>query len=181
MEVTADGEATRRTFSEYWPGGELRSRRTERAYSSNDTVERWFRFSDGRLSRLDRKRQGATGFAKEQAYDYDLNGNRILDERGTHEFNSRDQLVRWTKVGGGQVDYVLNGSGAVTSRTDGSMTTDLPLPRRLKDPGLASRRAAVETIAHELNHIRGVMRSGVVTEEPVAEARARAAGRHFRP
>jgi RHS repeat-associated protein len=75
------------------------------------------------LSRLDRKRQGATGFAKEQPYDYDLNGNRILDERGTHEFNSRDQLVRWTKAGGGQVDYVLNGSGAVTSRTDGSTTT----------------------------------------------------------
>jgi RHS repeat-associated protein len=123
MEVTADGEATRRTFSEYWPGGELRSRRTERASSSNDTVERWFRFSDGRLSRLDRKRQGAVDFAKNQAYDYDLNGNRIQDERGSHEFNSRDQLVRWTKNGGGQVDYVLNGSGAVTSRTDGSTTT----------------------------------------------------------
>jgi hypothetical protein len=51
----------------------------------------------------------------------------------------------------------------------------------LKDPGLASERAAVETIAHELNHIRGVMRSGSVTEEAVAEAAARAAGRYYRP
>jgi RHS repeat-associated protein len=123
MTVTAEGEATRETFSDYWPGGELRSRRTERASSANDTVERWFRFSDGRLSRLDRKRQGAAEFAKHQAYDYDLNGNRVEDERGTHGFNSRDQLVRWTKSGGGQVDYALNGSGSVTSRSDGTATT----------------------------------------------------------
>lgn len=60
------------TASDYWNGGELRSRRTERAQSPNDTVERWYRFSDGRLARLDRKRQGAGEFAKHQNYDYDL-------------------------------------------------------------------------------------------------------------
>lgn len=32
-----------------------------------------------------------------QTYDYDLNGNTLFDERGSHVFNARDQLVRWDR------------------------------------------------------------------------------------
>jgi RHS repeat-associated protein len=125
MTVAAEGEAGRRTFTDYWPGGEIRSRRTERPLNqgADDTVERWFRFSDGRLSRLDRKRQGSPDFAKNQNYLYDVNGNRNADERGEYTFNARDQLVRWDKTVGDQVHYTLNGSGAGTSRREGTTTT----------------------------------------------------------
>jgi RHS repeat-associated protein len=121
----AGGERTRSTSTDYWPGGERSLRRTQRESVDDDTVERWFRFSDGRLSRTDRKREGAAGFLKEQPYDYDLNGNRIQDERGGHEFNSRDQLVLWNPDTAGKPDvaYELNGSGGIVERTQGGELT----------------------------------------------------------
>jgi RHS repeat-associated protein len=125
MQVVAGGERTRSTSTDYWPGGERSLRRTDRESVDDDTVERWFRFSDGRLSRMDRKRQGASGFLKERAYDYDLNGNRVRDERGAHEFNSRDQLVLWNPDTAGKPDvaYKLNGSGGIRQRTRGNEIT----------------------------------------------------------
>ena len=125
MDVVAGGERTRSTSTDYWPGGERSLRRTERESVDDDTVERWFRFSDGRLSRMDRKRQGSAGFLKQQAYDYDLNANRIQDERGTHEFNARDQLVLWNPDAAGKPDvaYRLNGSGGIVERTQGGEVT----------------------------------------------------------
>ena len=50
----------------------------------------------------------------------------------------------------------------------------------LYDNALTSLRAAVETIAHEINHIRGVFKTGAYTSEEAAEAAARAAGQHFK-
>jgi RHS repeat-associated protein len=50
----------------------------------------------------------------------------------------------------------------------------------LRDGGLASEREAVITIAHELNHVRGLLRSGQTTPEPVAERAGQLAGRFFR-
>lgn len=56
------------------------------------------------------------------SYDYDTNGNRTSDERGTHRFNSRDQLVWWTHKTGANPNYLtkydLNGSGAMLETTD---------------------------------------------------------------
>jgi hypothetical protein len=63
---------------------------------------------------------------KDQQYGYDANGNRARDERGTHEFNARDQLVKWTRGGrngavGTTVSYELNASGAIAKRTDSAL------------------------------------------------------------
>lgn len=65
---------------------------------------------------------------EKQDYTYDLNGNRTTDERGTHAFNARDQLVLWERgdeqdilgpAGGpSSVSYVLNGSGASLDQYD---------------------------------------------------------------
>jgi YD repeat-containing protein len=59
----------------------------------------------------------------DQAYSYDANANRTKDEKGTEVYNSRDQLVSWTRTGGASgVSYVVNGAGAVTRSTDSSAT-----------------------------------------------------------
>jgi RHS repeat-associated protein len=50
----------------------------------------------------------------------------------------------------------------------------------LQNAGLASERDAVMTIAHELNHIRGVLAGGAPTEHAIAEGAARLAGLFFR-
>jgi hypothetical protein len=39
--------------------------------------------------------------------------NRDEDERGTYEFNARDQLTKWTKASGKVTEYELNGDGAI--------------------------------------------------------------------
>ena len=66
------------------------------------------------------------------------------------------------------------GSGALVRGAGGRIALTL------QDAGLASEQDAVETIAHELNHVRGVLNNGFVTDEPTAEAAAQAAGRYFR-
>jgi RHS repeat-associated protein len=55
-----------------------------------------------------------------QIYGYDVNANRTRDEKGSEAYNSRNQLVGWTRAGapGGSVSYVLNGAGAVLRVTD---------------------------------------------------------------
>ncbi len=126
MDVTAVGEADRRTRTQWWESGQQRSQTTVRPVAGQETVEREFFFSDGRLARKDRRRVGAPAgsFAKERSYGYDRNGNRTSDERGSHEFNARDQLVRWQKPNGGAVTtYRLNGSGSILAQTKGGITT----------------------------------------------------------
>ena len=50
----------------------------------------------------------------------------------------------------------------------------------LQDRGLASERDAVETIAHEINHIRGILKTGILSEESAAENAAEKAREFFR-
>jgi hypothetical protein len=61
------------------------------------------------------------------------------------------------------------GSGAVWRASNGKFLLTL------QDAGLSSTQAAVETISHELNHVRGILATGVPTEESAAEAAAEAA------
>jgi hypothetical protein len=51
---------------------------------------------------------------------------------------------------------------------------------RLTDLALQSELDAVQTVAHELNHVRGCLRRGMVSDEADAEAAARRAGQYFR-
>lgn len=66
------------------------------------------------------------------------------------------------------------GSGALWRAPNGKIVLTL------QDVGLTSTEAAVETIAHELNHVRGILKTGIPTTETAAEAAAAAAGKHFR-
>ena len=125
MTVTAASEPDRTTSTSWWDSGQRRERTTRRTGAGADTVERRFAFSDGRLSRMDRRRIGAPAgsFAKNRSYDYDANGNRTADERGTHAYNSRDQLVAFDKTNGPRTTYSLNGSGSITSQSKSGQTT----------------------------------------------------------
>ena len=68
-------------------------------------------------------------FVKDQEYRYDANGNRSRDERGDHQFNSRDQHVQWRRsadygqTAGSIVYYEVNGSGAIAEKDDDGITT----------------------------------------------------------
>lgn len=77
--------------------------------------------------------------------------------------------------GAGAYGYISQtGSGALFRTSSGRIALTL------KDPGLASESDAVQTIAHELNHVRGALARGAVTDEPTAEAAAQAAARFLR-
>lgn len=110
----AGGKPSRTTSTAYWPSGARQER-----VKPNGVAESYFFGSDGQISRMRRQKPPSESFLKDQAYTYDRNGNRTTDERGSHAFNARDQLTRWTKKGnGGFVDYELNGSGAITKKTE---------------------------------------------------------------
>ncbi|MEM7765591.1 MAG: FG-GAP-like repeat-containing protein [Pseudomonadota bacterium] len=66
------------------------------------------------------------------------------------------------------------GDGSVFRAADGRFVITL------QNAGLENARAALETIAHELNHIRGVLKTGQPTTEDVAEAAGKAAGKFGR-
>ena len=120
MEVTQGGEEKRTTEKRYFDSGDLKSK-----LSPNKVTETRFYNRFGELDRMRRQREGGTDFLKDQAYDHDQNGNRTRDERGTHQFNSRNQLVRWTrskKKPGTRVTYQLNPTGGVTRETDTAYT-----------------------------------------------------------
>jgi len=59
------------------------------------------------------------------------------------------------------------GSGALVRGQSGRILLTL------QEAGLASERDAVETIAHELNHVRAILKTGSVSSESVAEISAR--------
>ncbi len=113
MRVQRSGQSSDRTTrTSYWPS----SRRQERT-KPNGTVERWYFDGQDRLN--SRVRDPHMGTTEEQAYEYDLNGNRVRDERGTHEYNARDQVTQWTRANGSSVTYGHNGSGALVRKSDG--------------------------------------------------------------
>ena len=110
------------TETEYWPSNQV-SLRDRRA--AKGAVERTYFTDDTRISRMTRDNQSGAQ-VKNQAYTYDENANRTKDERGTHEYNARDQLTRWTRAStyshpGTSVTYDLNASGAMLKSTDESL------------------------------------------------------------
>jgi RHS repeat-associated protein len=106
------GSDARTTSTTYWPSG-LRHERVK----PNGTEEEWHHDRIGRVQ--DHRRDPDNGPMETEDYTYDANGNRTRDERGVHVFNSRDQLVKWTReserasVDGDVVEYVHNGSGSL--------------------------------------------------------------------
>ena len=136
--VTRAGERARTILTDWFPSGQ-RARRircngeldpaehpnAECGDEGTDTqlraTDRYFYRSDGRLIR--KVRDPRSGPSDTQEYAYDDNGNRNRDERGTHTFNARNQLTSWTKAGRGTVRYEVNGTGAVTAKTDRGVLT----------------------------------------------------------
>lgn len=120
MTVTPATGPGRTTTSTYYGSGPMKSRTKK-----NGVVESWFYDLDGRINQMNRLRGGADHHDKNQHYDYDRNGNRVQDERGTYLYNGRDQLVRWKRGAtardpGTTVDYTVDGSGNVIEKVDSS-------------------------------------------------------------
>jgi RHS repeat-associated protein len=111
----AAGGAQRTTSSDYYDGDFLASRT-----KPGGIVETRSYNDRGKLTNLTRKK--GTTVQKNRSYSYDRNDNRTTDERGTHLFNARSQLIKWTRTNQTVVDYTLNGAGAVTKRQDGPLT-----------------------------------------------------------
>lgn len=120
-ELTTDysGRVTRTTWSD---GGQISER-----VKSNGTRDVWERDGLGRLARHRRvQASGAEDPVLSGGYRYDVNGNRVQDERGEFAYNARDQITwwkRWTDRGrtdrrGWTRDYALNGSGAIVGQVD---------------------------------------------------------------
>jgi RHS repeat-associated protein len=120
----------RTTTTDYWPSGQVKKRT-----KPNGVEEKRYFLNDRRLKQMVRTK--GTDVRKDQTYTYDDNGNRTQDERGTHRFNVRNQLVEWTrskaagpgKPAGSRVEYGLTGSGAIKSRDSFSDSTPGSLTR----------------------------------------------------
>lgn len=121
FQSNGDLKSTRYYETEYYASGKKservkRSRQPGMAEPELGTTEQWFFDDAGRIVR--RKRHGRDNAnPKDHTYEYDANTNRKKDERGTYEFNARDQIVRWKKKGeeGDEhlVQYRVTGTGAV--------------------------------------------------------------------
>jgi len=105
------------TTTSYHPSGQVE----ERAKLFSGVSDRFLYADDGRLA--ERIRTGAGSASGAETYLYDRNGNRTEDERGSYDYNARDQLTRWTRNNGSSVNYTLDGSGAVTEKEDAGTTT----------------------------------------------------------
>ena len=124
MTVDPPTGADRETTTRWWPSGDKRSR-----VKPNGTTERWFYNTRGQQARFERQPDGATSPDPDDSldYGYDANGNRDADQRGSHEFNARDQLTKWTDEDGKITDYELGGDGATTKKTVRTSPSD-PTP-----------------------------------------------------
>jgi len=98
--ISRDGDSDEReTTMSYWASGER-----DHVTKSDGTVEHRY-FGDQGLPVLRTERrtgEDAPTSADEDrwhAYTYDRNANRTKDERGTYEYNARDQLTRWLHPG----------------------------------------------------------------------------------
>ncbi|MDX6587266.1 MAG: hypothetical protein QOI31_1739 [Solirubrobacterales bacterium] len=107
----------RTTTTSYWNSGEVLERT-----KSNGTAETYFYDADGQAAAKVRNPDGAGANTDVQDYEYDSNGNRLEDERGTYAYDSRDHLTSWTRPENydrtGTVEYVTDGSGAIINETD---------------------------------------------------------------
>jgi RHS repeat-associated protein len=123
MRVDHGDDPLRTTTRSYHPSGELAAKT-----QPNGVVEERYFSALGEPALMRRRRGSDSAWGlKDQSYDYDANGNRTRDERGQHEFNARDQLVRWTRGAkqrkpGTTVTYELTPTGAVARKTDSGET-----------------------------------------------------------
>lgn len=157
MAVTQNGfPSTRSTTTTYHPSGAIKMRRKP----NGGQDEFYFADDSRRLRFVGKNKLGST--RRDQAYTYDTNGNRTKDERGTHVFNSRGQLIQWTRgslsvASGTKVDYQLNGSGAITKKTDtrngGSTIENTYLGDRL----LKSVQTGLGTTTYEYDSLGGLI------------------------
>jgi RHS repeat-associated protein len=121
--VTKNGETARTTATTWWDSSEMKTRT-----KSNGTTESYYYNAEGDVRQKVRDPDG--GAEQTQDYEYDHNGNKTEDERGTHLFNPRGQLVRWERgpkyasddededKDASIVTYERNGAGDVTKKTD---------------------------------------------------------------
>lgn len=65
----------------------------------NGTRDVWYWDALGQKTQYTRIRGGQSRDPEPEKYAYDANGNRTTDERGTHRFNPRGQLVWWKRRG----------------------------------------------------------------------------------
>jgi len=92
MTVDPAQGADRVTQTRWHDSGALRKRT-----KPNGSVDAWSFNALGEKTSHERIRAGQSSDPDRQGYDYDANGNRERDERGSHDFNARDQLVKWTR------------------------------------------------------------------------------------
>ena len=119
MEVQPHGRALRTTTTRWHDGGQVDTRT-----KPNGTVDEWdWDVLGQKTMHVRDPQQGPT---EEQEYKYDDDGNRRVDERGEHEFNARDQLIRWqrpddaTRVSrrGWTTKYVRLADGQIDLKTE---------------------------------------------------------------
>jgi RHS repeat-associated protein len=132
MRVQQSGQAEPREWETKWfPSGAMRERT-----KPNDTVESWTYYAGDITHHMRRRVKNPPAgdpYAKNIEYEYDADGQRTKDERGTYEYDARDQLVTWkrndkkvgeTTVQGTTVTYEHTGNGAVRRKVDdGEVTT----------------------------------------------------------
>ncbi|WP_210490980.1 RHS repeat-associated core domain-containing protein [Patulibacter sp. SYSU D01012] len=90
------GTPNRTTDMAWWPSGERRSTKKPKTSDDKRTVDSRFYNSRGEVVR--RRADPATGATKTYVYEYDKNGNRTKDERGTSDYNARDQITEWHRI-----------------------------------------------------------------------------------
>jgi RHS repeat-associated protein len=125
----------------------------------------YFYADDGRLT--SKTRTPDSGDPKTETYEYDGNGNRKKDERGTHVFNSRNHVVRWTRADGMRAEnksivYTVNGAGVVTKKDDdatqgdgGGVTEFTILGERIERAEFTPVGGAPKTTANYTNNVFG--------------------------
>jgi RHS repeat-associated protein len=142
----AGSEPARTTTTTYYASSQVE----KRSKSWNGVDELFYYQDDGRATEQRRRKGTAVASAGDQTYAYDRNGNAIRDERGTHEFNSRDHLVRWTRAadrkdGSTTVTYTVNGAGAVTKKSDTAGEFDITTVFHYVGDRLDTSQATAET------------------------------------
>ncbi len=124
MHVSGADEHDRTFTSAYWPSGDIQTR-TRQQDTGPTVTESSYYFANGQLSRKERHKPDGTMDGEDATtYTYNQNGDATTDERGTHDYNARDQETSWTRAGhygyaaGKTVTYKLDGAGQIIDSHD---------------------------------------------------------------
>ena len=117
--VPSDGPNRTTTF-DYWNSGDQQRKTVAIAPVTIANGVKHEDYYDAAGQIIDHRRANPSATVADQTYTYDANGNRTLDDKGGEAYNSRNQLIKWTRNGtnAGSVVYTLNGAGAVKHITD---------------------------------------------------------------